>query len=97
MTRGNRRLNIVLALGAFALVFLPWYRIEGGFFSFRWLSEFLSSPAMRPVCCKYWFMENPGLPVPACFSLPDALSARLAIRCCAASFLRGLVLPVSWF
>ncbi|PZU65451.1 MAG: iron ABC transporter permease, partial [Rhizobium sp.] len=48
MTRGNRRLDIVLAFGAFALILLPWYRIEGGFYSFRWLSGFFSSASNAP-------------------------------------------------
>ena len=30
MTHGNRRLDMVLILGAVALTLLPWYRIEGG-------------------------------------------------------------------
>ncbi|MCQ4629129.1 iron ABC transporter permease [Shinella sp. CPCC 100929] len=46
MTHGNRRLDMVLILGAVALTLLPWYRIEGGFFGFGWLAGFpLSSEA----------------------------------------------------
>ena len=37
MTHGNRRLDIVLAVGLAALVLVPWYRIEGGFFGLGWL------------------------------------------------------------
>ncbi len=48
MRRGNRRLDIVLALGAAALILLPWYRIERGFFGFGWLSDFLSSETSAP-------------------------------------------------
>jgi iron(III) transport system permease protein len=46
MTHGNRRLDMVLILGAVALTLLPWYRIEGGFYGFGWLAGFpLSSEA----------------------------------------------------
>ncbi|MGE8583324.1 ABC transporter permease [Agrobacterium tumefaciens] len=73
MTRGNRRLNIVLALGAFALVFLPWYRIEGGFFSFRWLSEFLSSPSNAPGVLQILVYGKPWLAGAGLFFLAGCL------------------------
>lgn len=43
MKQQNRRLDFVLALFWLAFFLLPWYRIEGGFFSFRWLSDLLSN------------------------------------------------------
>jgi len=48
MRRGNRRLDIVLGLGAAALILVPWYRIEGGFFGFKWLSAFPFSADTAP-------------------------------------------------
>ncbi len=48
MTHGNRRLDIVLALGAVALTLLPWYRIDGGFFGFGWLAGFPLSAEAAP-------------------------------------------------
>ncbi|THF54852.1 ABC transporter permease [Ollibium composti] len=48
MTRPNRRLDIVLVLGVAALMLLPWYRIEGGFFGFGWLGGFPLSPEAAP-------------------------------------------------
>ncbi|WP_337182838.1 iron ABC transporter permease [Shinella sp.] len=48
MTHGNRRLDIVLILGAVALTLLPWYRIENGFFGFGWLSGFPLSAEAAP-------------------------------------------------
>jgi iron(III) transport system permease protein len=48
MNKRNRRLDVVLALAAAATVLLPWYRIEDGFFSFGWLSEFPGSNASAP-------------------------------------------------
>ncbi len=40
MRHGNRRLDVVLILGAVALTLLPWYRIETGFFGLGWLAGF---------------------------------------------------------
>ncbi|MFT4160146.1 ABC transporter permease [Shinella sp.] len=48
MTHGNRRLDIVLILGAVALTLLPWYRIENGFFGFGWLAGFPLSTEAAP-------------------------------------------------
>ncbi|WP_418137388.1 ABC transporter permease [Agrobacterium sp. El2ro-1b] len=48
MTHGNRRLDIVLALGLAALVLVPWYRIESGFFGLGWLSDFPTSSQVAP-------------------------------------------------
>ena len=48
MTHGNRRLDIVLILGAVALTLLPWYRIENGFFGFGWLAGFPLSAEAAP-------------------------------------------------
>ena len=44
----NRRLDIALASAIGAIVLLPWYRIEGGFFGLAWLSDFPSNPATAP-------------------------------------------------
>ncbi|UJW77199.1 ABC transporter permease [Rhizobium sp. SL42] len=48
MRRGNRRLDIALVLGGAALVLLPWYRIEGGFFGLGWIGGFPSSKDTAP-------------------------------------------------
>ncbi|WP_416798235.1 ABC transporter permease [Ciceribacter azotifigens] len=48
MTNGNRRLDIVLALGAAALTLMPWYRIEGGYFGFGWIADFPSTAETAP-------------------------------------------------
>ena len=73
MTRGNRRLDIVLALGAFALILLPWYRIEGGFFSFRWLSGFFSSASNAPGVLQILSYGKPWLVGVAIFFLAACL------------------------
>ncbi|MGU3576100.1 ABC transporter permease [Brucellaceae bacterium C25G] len=43
MKQQDRRLDIVFAVFLASFVLLPWYRIEGGFFSFKWLSDLFSS------------------------------------------------------
>lgn len=48
MESSNRRLDVALALGGAAFLFLPWYRIEGGFYGFGWLSGFLTEAATAP-------------------------------------------------
>lgn len=48
MRYGNRRLDVVLILGAVALTLLPWYRIEGGFFGLGWLAGFPFSSETAP-------------------------------------------------
>ncbi|MEO9530795.1 iron ABC transporter permease [Roseibium sp.] len=47
-SRDNRRLDLILAAGVFALIALPWYRIRSGFFSFEWLEDFISSEKLWP-------------------------------------------------
>lgn len=61
MKHGNRRLDIVLALGTVALVALPWYRIDDGFFSLRWISSFLVSPKSAPAVLQIAAFARPWL------------------------------------
>ncbi len=46
--KDNRRLDMILAAGVFALIALPWYRARSGFFSFDWLADFISSDKLWP-------------------------------------------------
>lgn len=48
MTNSKRRLDVALIFGIAALILLPWYRIEGGFFGLGWLSGFLGDPSTAP-------------------------------------------------
>lgn len=48
MTSGIKRLNVLLGLGFFAFLFVPWYRVERGFYSFDWVSGFPFSPDQAP-------------------------------------------------
>jgi iron(III) transport system permease protein len=75
MENRNRRLDIVLALGIAAILFLPWYRIEGGFLGFGWLSTFPGEPAVAPGLLQIgahgrWWL------VPALLLLLAAVAAR---------------------
>ncbi|MEM9631558.1 MAG: iron ABC transporter permease [Pseudomonadota bacterium] len=48
MQSGNKRLDYLLVMGLISFLILPWYRVEGGFFAFEWLSNFLSSSDLAP-------------------------------------------------
>ena len=48
MTTSDRRLDWALGLGTVALLLLPWYRIEGGFFGLSWLSDFPGGTDVAP-------------------------------------------------
>ncbi|MES0813022.1 iron ABC transporter permease [Roseibium sp. SCPC15] len=48
MQSGNKRLDYLLIMGLISFLILPWYRVEGGFFAFEWLSGFLSSSDLAP-------------------------------------------------
>ncbi|NTF10392.1 iron ABC transporter permease [Agrobacterium rubi] len=48
MDNRNRRLDLTLAAGIAAFLILPWYRIEGGFLSFKWIAGFFSDAANGP-------------------------------------------------
>ncbi|EJL50600.1 ABC-type Fe3+ transport system, permease component [Rhizobium sp. CF122] len=48
MKNHNRRLEIALVFAVVALMLLPWYRIEGGFFGLGWLSDFPGDPSTAP-------------------------------------------------
>ncbi|MBB4278699.1 ABC transporter permease [Rhizobium mongolense] len=48
MKNHNRRLDIALIFAVAALMLLPWYRIEGGFFGLGWLSAFPGESSTAP-------------------------------------------------
>ncbi|SIQ47772.1 iron(III) transport system permease protein [Rhizobium sp. RU35A] len=79
MRHGNRRLDIVLALGAAALILLPWYRIDSGFFGLGWLSGFPFSSQAAPAVLQIMFHGHPWLLGALVFFLVG-LAARLVDR-----------------
>lgn len=48
MNADNKRLDRVLAAAILALLFLPWYRVKSGFFSFDWVSGLFFKDALWP-------------------------------------------------
>ena len=48
MDNRNRRLDLTLAIGILAFLIVPWYRIEGGFLGFGWLSNFPGDTTVAP-------------------------------------------------
>lgn len=48
MNADNKRLSQILALAVLSLLFLPWYKIRGGFFGFEWLGDLPSKPDLWP-------------------------------------------------
>ncbi|MEZ2126273.1 MULTISPECIES: ABC transporter permease [unclassified Sinorhizobium] len=48
MNNNNSRLDVALVSAFAALMLLPWYRIEGGFFGFDWLSDFPGAASTAP-------------------------------------------------
>lgn len=69
MTNSNRRLDITLFFGVAALVLLPWYRIEGGFFGLGWVSGFGSEPSTAPGVLEIMRYGRPWLAIAAAFLL----------------------------
>jgi iron(III) transport system permease protein len=72
----NRRLDLVLAMGIFALVFLPWYRVDNGFFSFSWVGGLFADERLAPGLMQIASFERVWL-LPALFALLSALAARM--------------------
>lgn len=48
MTNSKRRLDVAVIVGIAAVILLPWYRIEGGFFGLSWLGSFPRDPSTAP-------------------------------------------------
>jgi len=90
MNNRNRRLDIVLALGLAAIVFLPWYRIEQGFYAFTWLADFPGEPDVAPGILQIFLHGRVWLmAVIAAFGL--AIAARLTAN----PMLRGKLLAIA--
>ena len=57
----NRRLDIVLLFGLIAMVLLPWYRIENGFYHFGWVKNLFSTAADAPAILQIFAFARPWL------------------------------------
>src|SRR5690606_36902819 len=73
MTGDNRRLDLIFAARAAALLLLPWYRVRTGFFGLGWLAEMPGKrdlwPAVAQIVTGRWHL----LPVLALVLLAAAL------------------------
>ena len=48
MNADDRRLNWIIGAAGLALLILPWYRVNKGFFGFGWIGDFLSKADLGP-------------------------------------------------
>ena len=48
MNTDNRRLDMILAAGVFALLVLPWYRVRQGLFSLDWIGDVVGTEKLWP-------------------------------------------------
>jgi iron(III) transport system permease protein len=86
--RVHRRQDIAFIAGLAALIALPWYRIEGGFYGFGWLSNFFDAAASAPLVLQVlefgrWWLTVPALLLLAAgatrfFSTPEARGRALS-------------------
>ena len=90
MDHRNRRLDIVLALGIAAFILVPWYRIEGGFLGFGWLSDFPSEASVAPGILQILGFGRWWLGVAAA-----VMTAAVAARFIADPMRRGTVLAIA--
>jgi iron(III) transport system permease protein len=85
----NRRIDVVLALGLVAMIALPWYRIEQGFYSFRWIYDF-PSPSAGPAALQIALFGRPWI-----LGVVIALAAAIAARFVRDPALRGWLLTTA--
>jgi iron(III) transport system permease protein len=60
MPNRNRRLDLALLAGLVAMFVLPWYRIDGGFYGFGWLSGFPCDAGAHPPFWRSCSTESGG-------------------------------------
>lgn len=48
METATKKIDITLGLGLFALLLLPWFRVEAGFFTLSWLGDLFGSEQVAP-------------------------------------------------
>jgi iron(III) transport system permease protein len=87
MTNSNRRLDIALLVGFAAMVLLPWYRIEGGFFGLGWVERFGREASVSPGIMEILRYGRPWLAIVLAF-----LSMAGIARFVQAPALRGALL-----
>jgi iron(III) transport system permease protein len=79
MNAQNRRLDGALVLGALALLLLPWYSQEAGFFDFGWLTTLWQDQASAPALWQILTFQRPWLAIALLMLLVCALARLLKI------------------
>ncbi|QZQ52265.1 iron ABC transporter permease [Erwinia persicina] len=79
MNAQNRRLNGALALGAFAILLLPWYSLEAGFFDFSWVTTLWMDRDSAPALWQIALFQRPWLAVAVLMLLTAGLGRLLPV------------------
>lgn len=79
MNAQNRRLDGALVLGALAVLLLPWYSQEAGFFDFGWLSTLWQDGQSAPALWQILAFQRPWLAIALLLLLIGALGRLLPI------------------
>lgn len=79
MNAQNRRLDGALVLGALALLLLPWYSLEAGFFDFGWLSTLWQDQASAPALWQILVFQRPWLTIALLMLVVCALARLLHV------------------
>lgn len=79
MDSANKKLDYIIVLGFFALVLLPWYRVDAGFFTFSWIGSLFSNERTAPGLFHVLFYERVWLwPLKAVFAAMVVLRLTMA-------------------
>ncbi|SHM64757.1 ABC transporter permease [Roseibium suaedae] len=90
MQNGNRRLDILILLGAAAFLLVPWYRIDRGFFGLSWVPDFPFSSNVAPGLLQIASHDRPWIAIALLLFLIGA-SARLMTNASS----RGLLMAIA--
>lgn len=77
MNAQNRRLDGALVLGALAILLLPWYSLEAGFFDFGWLATLWQERETAPALWQIALFQRPWLTIAVLLLLICALGRLL--------------------
>lgn len=77
MNAQNRRLDGALVLGALAILLLPWYSLEAGFFDFGWLTTLWQERETAPALWQIALFQRPWLTIAVLLLLICALGRLL--------------------
>lgn len=79
MNAQNRRLDGALVLGALAVLLLPWYSQEAGFFGFGWLNTLWQDRQNAPALWQILAFQRPWLAIALLLLLTGALGRLLQV------------------